>query len=498
MCIPKKTPTFARNKQLFTRFTANNTPIKSMKRILFIALGLIIACGTLRSELKYVFYFIGDGMGPNEVLATEIYQAELDGKIGYIPLCMTQFPYGGLLRTYSASNGVTDSSAAGTALACGEKANNHTLGLNAKGDTLTSLAESLKAQGWAVGITTSVSIDHATPASFYANSNNRNDYYAVGLQLAESNFDFFGGSAFKHPQDRKKDKRSLYEITREKGYTLIRGYNDFLKKKDQAQKVILVNHNEALTEQQRGGGMLPYALDKSSQDLTLPQITRAAVDFLSATQKPFFLMTEGGAIDWAGHANDARTLIEEVREFDQSIQVAYEFYLQHPDETLIIVTADHETGGLIIGDGRYELNLKALQHQNVSVSVLSDKIAQLRKTRGADLTWEELRELLTQTLGFYNQVTLSEEEDTALQAIFARTMSGDEADVKTLYKTLGELADKAVRILNEKSVIGWTSGSHSATPVPIFSVGVGAERFAGWHDNTEVAPLIYRCLSDKK
>ncbi len=375
--------------------------MKSM-RFAFVAFILLWTSTLCQAQAKYVFYFIGDGMGPNEVLATEMYLAELNGKIGRVPLRMTQLPYGGMLSTYSASNGVTDSSAAGTALACGEKAVNHTVGLNAQGDTLVSIAEHLHAQGWAVGVTTSVSIDHATPASFYAKSSDRNDYYGVGLQAAQSGFEFFGGSAFKHPQDRDRTKRSLYAIMRENGYTLARGYADYLQKKSDAKKMILVNHNEALTDKQRGRGLLPYALDKTEQDLTLPQITRAAIDFLSQQGKPFFLMTEGGAIDWAGHANDGRSVIEEVREFDQSIQVAYDFYLQHPDETLIIITADHETGGLIIGNGKYELNLQVLQHQQVSVDVLSDKIAALQKEKGQDLQWAEIKDVLAQALGFYH------------------------------------------------------------------------------------------------
>ncbi len=465
-----------------------------MKHLTTAILGFFLLISTACcAEVKYIFYFIGDGMGPNEVLATEMYLAELNGKIGREKLCMTQFPAGGMLSTYSASNGVTDSSAAGTALACGQKAKNSTLGINAAGDTLTSIAEILHERGWAVGITTSVSIDHATPASFYANSNDRNDYYGVAVQLAQSDFEFFGGSAIKYPRDRSKKAPSVYGMLREKGYTIARGYDDYQAKKGEAKKIMLVNYNEAADDDARGSGMLPYALESSEQDIKLDQITTAAIDFLSQYDR-FFLMTEGGAIDWAGHADDGRAVIEEVRAFDKSIQVAYDFYLQHPDETLIVVTADHETGGLVIGNGKYDLNLQVLQHQKVSVGTLSDRISKLRKEKGEALTWDEVKALLRESLGFYDKVEITPEEDATLQAIFAKTMAGNTGDVKTLYKTLGELANKAVQILNDKSVLAWTSGSHSATPVPLFAVGVGAERFSGWHDNTEIVPLMLQLV----
>ncbi len=456
-----------------------------MKRIFWAIISLFIVFAA-QAEIKYVFYFIGDGMGPNQVLATEMYLAELEGRLGRKPLTMTQFPFGGMLATYSASNGVTDSSAAGTALACGEKTNNSVMGLNAAGDTLTSVAEMLHERGWAVGVTTSVSIDHATPGSFYGNTSDRNDYYHIGLQATQSGFEFFGGSAFKHPEDRSRKEKSLYKYAREAGYTLAHGWADFQQKKSKAEKVILVNYNEALTDDQRGPGMLPYALEKTDKDLTLPQITTAAIDVLSQHDR-FFLMVEGGAIDWAGHADDGAAMIGEVIEFDKSITVAYDFYLDHPDETLIIVTADHETGGLVIGNGKYVTNLQVLQHQNVSVGTLSDM---LRKAT----TWEDVKNLLTEQMGFYTAVEISEEEDATLKAIFEESQKGSEGDVKTLYKTLGKLADKAVAILNDKSILGWTSYSHSATPVPLFAIGQGAERFAGWHDNTEIKGLILEAI----
>lgn len=136
---------------------------------------------------------------------------------------------------------------------------------------------------------------------------------------------------------------------------------------------------------------LPYAIDRKENDLTLAQITESAIDFLTkGKNKGFFLMVEGGKIDWACHANDAATVFNEVKDMDNAIKVAYEFYKKHPKETLIVVTADHETGGIVLEKPeKYELNLKALQSQKHSADGLSQRISELRKAKGNKVTWEE-------------------------------------------------------------------------------------------------------------
>ena len=169
-----------------------------MKRFLYV-LACVFASLSVHSEIKYVFYLIGDGMGQNEILAAEMYLAELDSVIGRRSLHITGLPYTGTVATHSVSNGITDSSAAGTALATGVKTNNGTLGLSAEGDTLVTIAEQLKAQGWGVGLLTTVAIDHATPAAFYANVKKRDSYYEIGKQLVRTNFDFFGGAGLHRP-----------------------------------------------------------------------------------------------------------------------------------------------------------------------------------------------------------------------------------------------------------------------------------------------------------
>ena len=464
-----------------------------MRRLVSLLCVLVVAIMTM-AQAKYVFMFIGDGMGPHQVLSTEMYLAELEGKIGRKQLLMTTFPYSGQAATFSSSSGITDSAASGTCLATGKKTNNGVIGLAHDSTPVYSVASQLKEQGWGIGIMTTVTIDHATPSAHYAHTPSRNDYYIIGTQLTESNFDFFGGSGFSSPQDKKNPSApNLYDLAEQKGYTLAGGYAD-AKTKIGSEKLLVVPE-ERLQDRSRHAGALPYAIDRGDKDLKLSQLVELAIAQLS-TYDRFFMMAEGGKIDYASHANDGATVLHEVIDFDQAIQVAYRFYEQHPDETLIVVTADHETGGMALGNSDYILNLKVLANQQCSLDKLSDQLSDLHKAEGKNLQWEQMKQLIAANTGLYTLVEMTEEEDANLQDAFASMMSHQDV-VKTLYKDLNALAAKALAILNKKSRLGWTSGGHTASAVPIFAIGVGAERFTRWHDNSEIAPLIYQATQSK-
>ncbi|MGM9825524.1 MAG: alkaline phosphatase [Paludibacteraceae bacterium] len=447
-------------------------------------------------QAKYVFYFIGDGMGTNQVLGTEMYLSELKGEIGRERLCMTQFPYSGQAATFSASNGITDSSAAGTCLASGKKTNNGVLGQDAEGQDVRTVAEILKAQGWGVGIMTSVAIDHATPGAFYAHVPSREMYYEIGKQLAFSDFDFFGGAAFHQPNPKGgTGKRvNLYDLCEEQGYTLAHGFEEAQRLMD-AKKMILMQSTDGI-DRNKPSYNIPYAIDRKADDLTLEQIVQTAIPFLSGKYERFFMMVEGGMIDYASHGNDAATAFGEVIAMDEALRVAYAFYQAHPDETLIVVTADHETGGLALGNSDYTLNLQLLQHQRCSAWILSDKVSALFKGKKQP-KWEDVKQVLTESLGLYTQVEVTAEEDAALQEAYKKAVSHKGNDMKTMYKDINEIGALAVKMLNDKSKIGWTTHAHSAHAVPIFAVGVGASRFSGWHDNSDIAKLILRATGTR-
>lgn len=460
-----------------------------MKRFLTLIVSVCLAAASF-AQAKYVFYFIGDGMGTNQVLGTEMYLAALQGVNGRERLCMTQLPYSGHAATFSASNGITDSSAAGTCLATGSKTTNGVLGLSPQGDTLRTIAEQLKAEGWGVGIMTSVAIDHATPGAFYAHVPSREMYYEIGTQLTASNFDFFGGAAFHQPNSKKHaGSTNLYDLCEQQGYTFARGYQD-AQSKMQADKMIMVQNTDGI-DRNKPSYNIPYALDRDSSDLTLEQIVRTAIPFLEQKYERFFMMVEGGMVDYACHGNDAAAAIGEAIALDEAIRVAMEFYKAHPDETLIVITADHETGGLALGNSDYTLNLQLLQYQQCSAWILSDRISALFKDN-AKPAWSSVQQVLGDCLGLYREVALTKEEDESLRTAYKKAIAHKSKDTKTMYKDINEIGATAVRILNGKAKIGWTTGAHSAHAVPIFAIGAGAEQFTGWHDNTEIAPAILR------
>ena len=304
--------------------------------------------GTQPEKAKYVFLFIGDGMGLAHVFLTEAWLSQKDGKISNTPLGFSQFPVMGVATTYSASNIITCSSAAATALASGYKANNSTVGIYpADSIPLRQISYKLKDLGYKIGIMTSVTIDHATPACFYAHCTKRNNYFEIAMQLPESGFDFFGGGGFQGARDKeiKDATEQIYNKVDEYGYTVALGVDEYKAKKAGAKKMILFQDGK-----KRRDSALHTVISRKDGDLTLKQVLESAIDFMYEPEgKGFFIMCEGGQIDWEAHSNKAAGVITETIDFDKAINVAYEFYKQHPDETLIVVTADHETGGLALG-----------------------------------------------------------------------------------------------------------------------------------------------------
>ena len=463
------------------------------KFLLAFALLAVFILPTQAQQPKYVFYFIGDGMGVNQVLGTEMYQSELKGEIGVTPLLFTQFPYATVAHTFSASNGVTDSAAAGTALATGNKTKNGAIGVNKDMAEVSSVAVWAKNNGYKVGVSTSVSIDHATPASFYAHENSRNNSYQIGLDLIESNFDFYAGSDFVNPTNKNakdgKTYESLYDLTAKAGYTLARGYKDYQKKAKKAEKMILFQSEAASA---KDNGSIPYAIDRQKGDMTLSEITRAGINFLSKNnEKGFFLMVEGGKIDWACHSNDGATALTEVQDFDNAIKVAYEFYEQHPEETLIVITADHETGGLSLGTGSYDLNLQALKEQKVSENGFTSILNGLRKKYKNQVSWEVVKQALKDNFGFWGNVKLNEKQEARLKAVYDKTFGNQPVDLeKSEYLQNEPLAGEAKRILNSIARLGWNSGGHSAGFVPVFAIGANAHLFQGRFNNIEIPMKI--------
>ncbi len=461
-----------------------------MKKRNILLAAALLAATSASAEIKYVFLMIGDGMGVNQVFATERYLGSLQGGHGREALTMTSFPNVGLSHTYSLSNGITDSAAGGSALSSLHKTANGVIAMDSTGTVAyETIAEMAHKQGKAVGVITSVSIDHATPAVFYAHVPSRNMYYEIGEQLAKSDFDFFAGAWFLNPTGKKNDRRDLLEVVKENGYTVVQGLAKGPEGLLGYDKVILTQTD---AREKATSGSLPYAIDRDDSDLTLPQLTDAAVRFLENKGKDngFFLMVEGGAIDWACHGNDGATAIQEVKDFDNSIKIAYDFFHRHPTETLIVVTADHETGGLALGNSDYTTQFRELASQQCSQAALSSIILKEINEKKKKFSVSDMKRILRENLGFYDTFKLSASQEKALEEAYRKTMAGKAGKVKNEYYDDELIASTAIGIVNRNSKVGWTTGAHSSAAVPVFSIGIGSELLRGVMQNNEISQRI--------
>jgi len=465
--------------------------------------------------VKYIFWFIGDGMGLNHVYLTEAFLGRKSNSPSIEKLSFTQFPNVGLMTTYAADSYITDSASAITAMAAGKKTNDGVINMD---PTLKfkykSVAEEARDLGYKVGVLTSVSIDHATPAGMYAHQPSRNNYYAIALELFESNFDYFGGGGFLQPQGKDGKQKDVYEIAKEKGYKIVDKIEDFLKLRKGDNKIVAIN---PILDSSKA---LPYAINRlrgANLGLSLADFTKKAIELLD-NPKGFFIMVEGGKIDWAAHANDAGSVIYDVLDFNEAIKVALEFYKKRPFETVIIVTADHETGGLSIGYAgtRYEVYLDVLSRQKISYdeftkivneykskvkreeAKLSDLLPQIKEYYGLEILSPEVRKELENRAKAGDkeakirlQLALNESEIEELEKAFKLSMMDpkerpNDAKSYLLYGGYDPLTITVTRILNQKAGISWTSYSHTGMPVPVYAIGAGSYIFNGYYDNTDL------------
>ena len=341
-----------------------------MKKFSFITILLLLPLLiSAQQKAKYVFYFIGDGMGFNHVSLTEYWLGHTQGVFDSRPLSFSQFPVLGWAVTHSESNLITDSAAAGTALSTGNKTKNGMLATGPDSTVLTSISYKIHDAGYKVGISSTVGINHATPAAFYGHNVNRGNYYEIASEIPASEFEFFaGGGAIESTGD-DEDKVSVYEAIENGGYVIAEGMDDFAAKKDGAEKMMLLQKDGRLRTE------LPYAIDMKEYDMTQADLVRASIDFLYDEEgEGFFVMSEGGRIDWASHGNDTKAVILETLSLSDAVAEAVRFYNEHPDETLIVVTADHETGGLTLSwEKGYNLYLDKLEEISCSKDMVSEE-----------------------------------------------------------------------------------------------------------------------------
>ncbi|MDZ4991987.1 alkaline phosphatase [Clostridium perfringens] len=433
---------------------------------------------------KYIFYFIGDGLGASQRQAAEYY---LQSKGKEETLKINSLPVAGINTTHALDTLVTDSAAAGTALATGHKTNSGVISQLPDGTNLKTVVEKAEEKGMATGIITSTRLTHATPAVFASHNESRGNENEIAEDYLDSGVDFFagGGASNFRPNDgtlgksKREDDKNLLEDFEKLGYKVFNGEesaSDFRKLKVKGEEKVFATFTDS---------HLPYEVERMQDDNTpsLAEITSKGIEVLEEYKDGFLMMVEGGRIDHASHANDVPATVNDVLAFDEAVKVAYKFYEEHPEETLIVVAGDHETGGFGLGFGNnYFLNLEIVDNAKVSVEDT------LQEAYTGDR--EQYFKYIDENLGLNN---LSEEEENKIIEAMNIVDSGVETDE---YGGYNPVSIVTTHIFSERANVNWTTYAHTGTQIPFSAVGVGADKFEGFKDNTEIGKSVFEILEN--
>lgn len=448
---------------------------------------------------KYVFMFIGDGMGSPQISTAQYYLGTLQHPDSAMPipapLSFTAFQNVGIMTTYDATSFCPDSASTASAMASGIKTLSGVLNYDtALEQTYPLLTEYAKQAGKKVGVITSVSLDHATPAAYYAKATSRSLYYDIAVQGVTGNtLDFLGGGRFLQPTGKAGDQPDIYELAKANGFT-VADTNEAIRALNGESGRVL-----ALAEDPDGAMAMQYEIDRvrmaaeGLDSMSLATYVDVGINVLD-NEGGFFMMVEGGKIDWSCHANDGLTTIYETLAFSDAVQVAVDFAKDHPDETLIIVTGDHETGGLTIGFAvtAYDTHFSYLQAQNISYDRFGAVVTGLRD---AGAPFEEALTAIQAHYGLTTEaeqpLSLTDTELASLEKAFALSMRKEEdrqigEAEKLAYGGYDPLTMAVSHILNNKAGIAYTSYAHTGLQLPVYAMGAGAERFSGSYDNTDI------------
>lgn len=466
---------------------------------------------------KYVFLFIGDGMSYPQIQTTADYLgameqgAEYDILEGPKELTMMSFPVAGSATTFDSTSFCPDSASTATSISTGHKTYSGSINVDETGTIeYETIAEKLKDQlGYKIGVITSVNLNHATPAAFYAHQVSRNSYYDISNEMIESGFDYFAGGALLQPTGADEDQEDSYALAEAAGYKVVRTQAEAEALTAEDGKAIVISETLADSDS------MSYENDRQDTEWALADYVDKGIEVLD-NETGFFMMVEGGKIDWACHANDAGSTVNDTVALDNAVAEAVDFYNEHPDETLIIVTGDHETGGLTIGFAGtdYDTFLTNLSNQKISYAKYDSDYVAKYKEEGTD--FDTVMADITELFGLIPPVEGQEEteatmdskdkhpesDDTGslvltqyeydkLKAAYETTMSrtGEEEigqEEYILYGSYEPLSVTVTHILNNKSGINFSSYAHTGLPVAVFAQGNGQEQFEGYYDNTAI------------
>ncbi len=459
------------------------------KKVLGFALTLVLllsfvalpAAAQGPAPAKSIILLIGDGMGINQVRVTDLYAREAFGT----ELIFDSIETRGATTTHSADSEVTDSAAAASAIYCGFKFNSASINVLPDGRNAFTIAQAAQKAGKSVGGVSVTRITHATPACLWGHTPDRDDENLIAEQMVEFEPEVTLGGGWRHfiPQSedgsKREDDRNLIEEMKDKGYVYVTDADE-LKAVD-----------PATTDKLFGlffKSHMSYEIDRvTAPELggqpSIAEMTDMAIKILEKNPEGFFLMVEGGRIDHACHAHDAKGTIQDTLAFDEAIKVALDYQKAHPD-VLVIITGDHETGGLGLGIGtEYFTDIPVLEAVNCSMEYLNEQITKdpaqteeiVEACFGFELTDEEKEALFK----FAPESGMDDLDDPALRPFQA--MPGFSGYVWSwAHFILSNLE-------SERARIGWTSYAHTGQPVITYAVGPGEEMFEGFFDNTDIA-----------
>ena len=457
---------------------------------------------------KYVFLFIGDGMSYPQIQSTSDFlgalndadyrqaQPSLDDNGGAILdgpeyLNFMNFEAAGSAVTYDSNSFAPDSASTATSISTGYKTYSGSINVDETGTiSYETIAEQLHAQkGYSVGVITSVNLNHATPAAFYAHQASRNDYYDIGLELIDSGFEYFAGGGLLKPTGAEGDQADLYALAEKAGYHVVKTQAE--AEQVTGGPVVIIDEHLADSD------AMAYEIDRTDDMWALADYVEKGIEVLSQDKDGFFMMCEGGKIDWACHANDAASTIHDTQALADAVQVAIDFAKEHADETLILVTSDHETGGLTIGFAGtdYDTYLDLLESQKISYAKFdSDYVSRYKEDK---TSFEDVLKDVEALFGLKPQgeegdkLVLTDYELEQLRAAYEKSVNGTaasqyEQEEYVLYGTYEPLSVTLTHIINNKSGISFTSYSHTGLPVAVLAHGVNAGQFNGYYDNTQI------------
>lgn len=421
------------------------------KQISLLALLCTASGAYAESAPKNVIYMIGDGMGPAYTTAYRYFKDDPTTKSVEQTVFDTMLT--GMARTYPDDHTVvTDSAASATALSSGHKSYNGAIAVDTDKKPLKTMLEIAKQRGMTTALLATSQINHATPASFAAHNESRNNYDEIANDYIDNKIagklpvDLMLGGGTKYFI---RDDRNLVDEFKAAGYQ----YGDDIQNLDQITQLPAIGLYAA-----KG---LPFALDENPTRLT--KLTSKALDLLDNQNKDgFFVMIEGSQIDWCGHANDIACAMAEMDDFASAIEKA-KAYVDKNKDTLLVITADHSTGGLTLGaHGQYKWEADVVHGVKATAGTITQHL----------LESDDLKSVWNK----YTSIAFTPENKIKLEQ--AKSM-GDKAL---------NLAVKS--IISDTSFTGWTTGGHTAVDVQVFAYGKGSEQFVGSQNNTDIADKL--------